>query len=317
MSAPPVVTPKENINIIKLSDMQCFKHPNNKIVGVCNDKNCNAENKYMCADCMFEIHPGHVGIKLDLLEDNYINKINLTMSEQESFKSEFINFKKNLRIKIDKIKDKVNYILEQFYESILNLINKNKFIKSYYAIELIKNNYPPKNNEQLNKLIQNLLRLYITKDNSCEENNNKKLLIIKQFNNYEELVQTKINSLLYNLNTFLDFKDDNIYQWSTHTYAGYDFFYKLEEDNTKATKIKKGGKITVCRGIKPLEKGNIYKLEYFINYSKGDFDVGFGTEKNGVSCWLRYKNGYSVTSSGIYINGTHYDLQIIYLMQKK
>ena len=135
MSAPPIKIPKENVKIIKLSDIKCFKHPSNKIVGVCNDINCKVGNKYMCLDCMFESHSGHVGIKSNLLEDNYKNKINLMSDDQESFNSEYIKFEKNLRTKIDKIKNKVKDILEQFYENILKDINNNKFIKSYYEVD--------------------------------------------------------------------------------------------------------------------------------------------------------------------------------------
>ena len=53
--------------------------------------------------------------------------------------------------------------------------------------------------------------------------------------------------------------------------------------NSKITKISNGNIMTVCRGKKPLKSGNKYKLKYFINYIKGDFDVGFGQKHRFVS----------------------------------
>ena len=52
MDAAPGLTPEEieenNEIQFKLDNINCFKHPNNKIVGICNDKNCKNEDKFMC-----------------------------------------------------------------------------------------------------------------------------------------------------------------------------------------------------------------------------------------------------------------------------
>ena len=45
MDSHPGLTPKESQ--FKLNDINCFKHPNNKIVGICIDKNCKNEDKYI------------------------------------------------------------------------------------------------------------------------------------------------------------------------------------------------------------------------------------------------------------------------------
>jgi len=58
-------------------------------------------------------------------------------------------------------------------------------------------------------------------------------------------------------------------------------------------------------------------LEYFINYIKGDFDVGFGDEKIGTECWLRKEYGYGITSNGIYINGKNDNSTINLVNAKK
>ena len=51
-----------------------------------------------------EKHSGHIGIKSNLLEDNYLNKINKILTEEESINSDLIKFENNLKIKIEKIK---------------------------------------------------------------------------------------------------------------------------------------------------------------------------------------------------------------------
>ena len=75
--------------------------------------------------------------------------------------------------------------------------------------------------------------------------------------------------------------------------------------------------MTICRGTNPLEEGMKYKLEYFINYKRGDFDVGFGDEKIGIKCWLGESCGYDVTSNGLYIDGRNNNSSINILSCKK
>lgn len=128
MNEPPKISP---ITDIKLSNLNCFEHQNKKIVGICNDSNCKLKNKYMCVDCMFENHSGHKGIKSDLLEENYINKLNLALSAEKNLNFELQKFKENLRIKIDTIKNKVNNFLEQLYQIVLKDIYENANVKSY------------------------------------------------------------------------------------------------------------------------------------------------------------------------------------------
>ena len=70
MNAPPT------INDFKLNNMNCFEqnHQNNTIiVGICIDKKCNIENKFMCLDCIFDLHNGHIGIKSKEIEE-IVNK---------------------------------------------------------------------------------------------------------------------------------------------------------------------------------------------------------------------------------------------------
>ena len=159
-----------------------------------------------------------------------------------------------------------------------------------------------------------LLKLYNDKDNN---KNKEKEKIIEKYKDYEELLQINLNSLENYLSKLLILKSDNPFQWSTNTYSSYGFYYQLQEDNTKAIKISDGGTITVCRTINSLEKGSKYKLEYYINYTKGDFDVGFGDEKAGPSCWLRNPYSYCISSCGIYILGNCVDSNINLINSKK
>ena len=101
----------------------------------------------------------------------------------------------------------------------------------------------------------------------------------------------------------LTFEDENNSEWSTKTYSSYGFYYKLEDNNSMATKIAEDGIITICRGKMPLKKNNKYKLEYSINYLGGKLDLGFGDEEVGNSCALRKQKSYCISSNGIYENG--------------
>jgi hypothetical protein len=59
MNAPPT------INDFKLNNINCFEqnHQNNPIVGIYIEQTSNIENTFMCLDCMFDKHNGHIGIK--------------------------------------------------------------------------------------------------------------------------------------------------------------------------------------------------------------------------------------------------------------
>ena len=116
MDAAPGLVPNEIQ--FKLDNINCFKHPNNKIVGICNDKNCKNEDKFMCVDCIFESHSVHQGIKAEVIEDLYKQKLN---NHQDD---EYIKFEKNLKSKIDEIKNKINEGLEKIYKEILENYKK-------------------------------------------------------------------------------------------------------------------------------------------------------------------------------------------------
>ena len=57
-----------------------------------------------------------------------------------------------------------------------------------------------------------------------------------------------MNSLANFLKKFSDLDDKQRFEWTKTTYGNYGFYYQLEDDYTKVTKILKGGTITICRG---------------------------------------------------------------------
>lgn len=238
-------------------------------------------------------------IKSNEVEDIYRQNLNAGSEQNKGLSDESKKFVNNLKSKIDEIKNKINKELDQFYNDFLKEINnKNDIVDISEEMNKIKNNYPPKNKEELNKLIDSLVKLYNNKKNNNQED---KSTIKKNLNDYESLYQEKLD-FLDNFISQLSNLEIEKYEWSTITY-GKGFFYKLEEGNTKATKISGGGDISVCRGMKPLQQGHIYKLEYSIDYcNDGDIDVGFGDNTAGRNCWLRGYKAYSITSDGIFLN---------------
>ena len=293
MNAPPSII--QSVGLLKLNELKCFEHQNNPIVGICNDDNCQIKTKYMCLDCMFEKHSGHKGIKSNIIEEIYNQKMKKYLIRNGKIKPEYHNFEEMLRNKINEMKNTISKYLDQFYHNTLEEVKKDKSI--YGEINLINQIYPPKNSDQLNKIISELLNLYNNPNNHKET-----ILDEKGFSKYEDLIQKKFISLESYIKEFIKFKieEEINFEWSTKTYNNYGFYYNLEDDNTRVRKISNGGTISVCRGKLPLKKGNKYKLEYFINYIKGDFDVGFGAEEAGKQDWLRSGYAYCISSNGIY-----------------
>ena len=165
MEAPPIFT-LDNIN---LSNIDCDQHPKKKIVGICIDKNCKLKNKYMCLDCMFENHSGHVGIQVNKIEKKYKEKYDAYLLENRSIEQEYNKCKNNLKDKINNLKKEINKDLDLLYENGVEELKKNTQLGNYEEIKNIQKNYPPNNKEQLNVLIENLLTLY-NKDNEINKN---------------------------------------------------------------------------------------------------------------------------------------------------
>ena len=74
------------------------------------------------------------------------------------------------------MKNKINKALDEFYQKIIKEIKKDKERNICEEINLFNKNYPPKNEEELNKLIEGLLQLY-------NNINNKNDIIINEKGN--------------------------------------------------------------------------------------------------------------------------------------
>ena len=283
-----------------LNNINCFEenHQNNLILRICNDKNCNIDNKFMCSDCMYDKHNGHIGIKSKEIEEIVNNKLN-----DIYYNDEKNNFIKKFRKKIDEYKEKINQYFEKYYTNFIQIFKENIDLNKNNLINNIFQNYPPKKKEQLLKLQQILLNIY--KEEKEIKNENR----FNIYNIYEKIILNRLNYIDNIIKELLinKFILEKNFEWSKDTYARYDFYYELEENNTKITKKSADGTITICRGINNLEKGNIYKLDYFINYKDGDFDIGFGDDCIGSTCTLRTRKSYCVSNYGIYVNGINKD----------
>ena len=106
------------ITKFQLNDINCFEenHQKKPIIGICNDKKCNIENKLMCSECLFEIHNGHIGIKLTEIE-NIVNTLKENDNENE-------NFIEILEIKLMNLKTKLINILKNFILILLKNLMK-------------------------------------------------------------------------------------------------------------------------------------------------------------------------------------------------
>ncbi len=224
MNAPPTISE------FKLNNINCIEenHKNNPIVGICIDKKCNIENKFMCLNCMFEKHNGHIGINLIEIEKN----INMNLKEKknyEIFNQKYNEFKKMLRNKIDEFKNKMNQYIEEYYNNFLKIFNDNFNLNDGNSINIILENYPPKNKEQLFKLKNELLNLYENKDK--KENEIKKEQILNNYKKYEKCLINGLNNLenyIIKLKENPISREDN-FEWSTVTYSNYVFIINLKK----------------------------------------------------------------------------------------
>ena len=300
MSAPPL----SNSFDFKLNSIKCIElnHENNPIVGLCQDLKCERKNKLMCLDCIFDHHGGHIGIKSKEIEEIVQKKYKEFQNNQ--YGKQIDDFKKKIRKIIDDFKIIINNQIENYYINVLKSLEEKTKLKKENQIKIIIDSYPPKNQEDFYKIENELLNLCKNKNDSVQKGKENLLEIFKSFeNNLTNQLEITKSLILLNLKDLnLNNSEEEDFEWLKTTYNLYDFYYKLEENNSKATKISGDGTITVCRGNNPLKKGNKYKLDYFINYNNGDFDVGFGDDETGKSDWLRSKKAYCISNYGIFLN---------------
>ena len=308
----------ENNNELNNLTCQIKEHSNLKIIGFCVDENCNSINKFSCQECFFDNHSGHKLIKIEKLNDIIQNKLKnyKNILEDERKKAELYdkyekqgiaNLEKLKKKIISEIEAKINEYKNKYkmkLQSIINNDNKININMKHYE-EFFVGNAAPIQRPDLSKLSEICAKIYKEKDyknvgiNNNDINNKMRTLFEESNISLEDFLKVQYKSInTYISQQFLASK--SVFEWCKKTYGGYDFFYELANDNTKATKKFSQGTMTVLRAKEPLYDNHLYRLQFRIGLKNvGDYDVGIGTDKTGESCWLRTKESICISNTGV------------------
>ena len=303
----------------ELSNLVCQvkEHSNSKIIGFCIQENCLSKNKFACQECFFDVHSGHKMVKAEALFNIIQNKLKeYKHSLEEEKKSGLIysKYENNLISNLDKIKEniisEINIKINQYEEFITKKfasVNNNKKIniniKKYD--EFFNGNAAPIQKPDLIELSKICTNIYkeqntsTSKETSIQiERRNSK--IYEEINkSVDEFIKNQHNAILAYINQNFLIPKYN-FEWCQKTYGGYDFFYTLSKNNTKAIKYTSQGTMTVLRAKEPLLDNFLYKLRFKIGLKNpGDYDIGIGTNKTGDSCWLRTKESICLSNTGV------------------
>ena len=309
----------ENNNELNNMTCQIKEHSNLKIIGFCIDENCHSINKFACQECFFDNHSGHKLIKIEKLNDIIQNKLkdykNILEDEKkraelyDKYEKDGISTLEKLKQKIfSEIEQKINEYkdkLKKKLQGINNNENKININMKHYE-EFFVGNAAPIQRPDLTKLSEICSKIYKEKDNKNDglnyndyNNNRIRLLFEESSKSTADFLKAEYISINnYIKQRFLISRF--VFEWCRKTYGGYDFFYELANDNTKATKKISQGTMTVLRAKEPLYDNNLYRLQFRIGLKNvGDYDVGIGTDKTGDSCWLRTKESICISNTGV------------------
>ena len=309
----------ENNNELNNMTCQIKEHSNLKIIGFCIDENCHSINKFACQECFFDNHSGHKLIKIDKLNGIIQNKLKdyKNILEEDKKRAELYDkYEKDGMSTLEKLKQKIFSEIEQKINEYKDKLkkklqginnNENKInINMKHYEEFFVGNAAPIQRPDLTKLSEICSKIYKEKDNKNEGlnyndyNNNKIRLLFEESSkstaDFLKAEYISINSYIKQRFLISRF----VFEWCRKTYGGYDFFYELANDNTKATKKISQGTMTVLRAKEPLYDNNLYRLQFRIGLKNvGDYDVGIGTDKTGESCWLRTKESICISNTGV------------------
>ena len=308
----------ESNNELNNLTCQINSHSNLKIIGFCIDPNCNSNNKFACQECFFDTHSGHKLMKLEKLNSIIQDKLKdyKTIVEDVKKKKELYDKYEKLQLgHLEELKQKIfgeieakmNEYKEKIKRKLKGIINNdNKIsinIKNYE--EYFVGNAAPVQRPDLIKLSEICTGIYKEKDSAmARNNNNERNNRIKQL--YEETTKSNEDFLRTQYTSLSRYLQQNFlisrytFEWCRKTYGGYDFFYELINNNTKATKKMSQGTMTVLRSKEPLYDNHLYKFKFKIGLKNvGDYDVGIGTDKTGDSCWLRTKESICISNTGV------------------
>jgi len=114
----------ESNNELNNLTCQIKEHSNLKIIGFCIDQNCNANNKFACQECFFDIHSGHKLMKIEKLNSIIQNKLKdyKIIVENEKKKNELYERYEKLQLAhLEELKQK---LLVKLMQKLMNIKKK-------------------------------------------------------------------------------------------------------------------------------------------------------------------------------------------------
>ncbi len=294
-------------------------HQENHILGVCIDKNCTSPEKFVCNECIFDLHNGHQLVKIRVINE-ILNKEQLqskalsdsSLAElMKEMEKTVIEEMENIRNKtIDLLKKNATEFLNQVHRSVLE---KCKAKKGSNSLQLLSYKEIKDFTSEERSELFDLIKGKINKTNENLEEKEDLIGELKQSNSKLQAYFKTLNesSELFLLEKLKDFKPETFLplgfkseiEWCQKTFSEYAFYYDLSNNNKSGIKMRNGGTITILRSKDPLIMGFIHSIEVLISYkSNADYDIGFGPNSLGTSCWIRGAGGYGITNVGIFEN---------------
>ena len=310
---------------IELGSQKCQieKHNQNLFIGFCIDQNCKNRNKLLCSECIFDEHLKHDMIRIREINKEILKNIekeNQNISLIKEFNEEIKKLEEIYHLKIEELKKNIISIIEQKIN--LFITNNLKVLRQTSKMKLDKNlinineNYPI---DSLDKQIEisNLINIIKADEKNIKEKFDKSYIkklieankenFKKKKENIEKIIGTIITNNLHennNINLFIEINNpwtNDVFKYSNK------FLYTLKENNNLIEKTDENGYIHIVRSQNELKEGKIYKIEFHINYTKGnDLDVGFGNiNLCQTQGWIRCEEGICICNKGLFINGVH------------
>ena len=310
---------------IELGSQKCQieKHNQNLIIGFCIDQNCKNRNKLLCSECIFDEHLKHDMIRIREINKEILKNIekeNQNISLIKEFNEEIKKLEEIYHLKIEELKKNIILIIEQKIN--LFITNNLKVLRQTSKMKLDKNLININENYPINSLdkqieISNLINIIKADEKNIKEKFDKSYIqklieankenFIKKKENIEKIIGTIITNNLHennNINLFIEINNpwtNDVFKYSNK------FLYTLKDNNNLIEKTDENGYIHIVRSQNELKEGKIYKIEFHINYTKGnDLDVGFGNiNLCQTQGWIRCEEGICICNKGLFINGVH------------
>ena len=307
---------------IILTKMKCAEqgHENSDLLGFCTEKDCKANNRFLCLDCIFTFHAKHSILKLKDLQEK-INEKMLTSNfrlKNQKFMSKFKETEDRIYSEIEVIRTNILEIINNKASNFVSEINDRIFssykeLSSNFNLETFKNkDIKDLNQGEYNSLI-NFINLNFIKSEEVESNTEKRDLI-EELTKIEKNISTfmceinnQICTILNNkltFNTQLFLPNAIKFEWCEKVYTTYSFYYTLSDNNMTAMKNSNSGTVTILRSKEKAKLGGNYYIEYVVDCKKGgDYEVGIGSDAVGSACWIRTPGAYGLNNVGFYENG--------------